>query len=103
MAYEGKARALVALHREAEAEQALDVAVKEARAQGARAAEAQLLVVLGKQAAVRDRGRRSSIFAPLLTFARRTVSGMSMHGARSSWPTSTVTRGTSTTRRYTAN
>ena len=57
MAYEGKARALVALHREAEAEQALDVAVKEARAQGARAAEAQLLVVLGKQAAVRDRAQ----------------------------------------------
>jgi len=54
MACEGKARALVALHREPEAKQVLELAVKEARAQGAHAAEAQLLIVLGKQAAARD-------------------------------------------------
>src|SRR5205823_1123556 len=51
MAYEGKARALIALHREPEAKSALQKAIAEARAQGARAAEAQLLVVAGKQAA----------------------------------------------------
>ncbi len=43
MASEGKARALVALRREAEAKQVLDLAVKQARVQGARAAAAQLL------------------------------------------------------------
>ncbi len=52
MAYEGKVRALVALHRETEAKQVLDLAIQQARSQGARAAEAQLLIVMGKQAAV---------------------------------------------------
>jgi hypothetical protein len=51
MAYEGKARALVALHREADAKQVLELAIPQARSQGARAAEAQLLIVMGKQAA----------------------------------------------------
>ncbi len=47
MAYEGKARALVAQHRETEAKQVLDLAIQQARSQGARAAEAQLLIVMG--------------------------------------------------------
>ena len=50
-AYMGKARALVALHREPEAKPLLELAIQQARNQGARAAEAQLLVVMGKQAA----------------------------------------------------
>jgi CHAT domain-containing protein len=54
MAYEGKARALIALHRESEAKRVLEKAISQAKAQGARAAEAQLLVVAGKQAAAND-------------------------------------------------
>jgi CHAT domain-containing protein len=49
MAYEGKARGLIALHRNAEAKQVLDEAIRQAQAQNALAAEAQLLVVRGKQ------------------------------------------------------
>jgi len=55
MAYEGKARALVALHRESEAKSVLQKALGQARAQNAFAAEAQLLIVLGKQAKASDR------------------------------------------------
>jgi CHAT domain-containing protein len=51
MAYEGKARGLIALHRNAEAKQLLDEAIRQAQAQNALAAEAQLLVVRGKQEA----------------------------------------------------
>ena len=51
MAYEGKARGLIALHRNAEAKQVLDEAIRQAQAQNALAAEAQLLVVRGKQEA----------------------------------------------------
>ncbi len=50
-AYMGKARALVALHREPEAKPLLELAIEQARSQGAPAVEAQLLVVMGKQAA----------------------------------------------------
>ena len=49
-AYEGKARALVALHRRAEAKQVLDQALSLARARGARLSEAELLIVRGKNA-----------------------------------------------------
>ena len=52
MAYEGKARGLIALQRSAEAKQVLDEAIGRAQAQNALAAEAQLLVVRGKQEAV---------------------------------------------------
>ena len=51
MAYEGKARGLIALHRSAEAKQVLDEAIRQAQAQNALAAEAQLLVVGGKEEA----------------------------------------------------
>jgi len=51
MAYEGKARGLIALHRNGEAKQVLDEAIRQAQAQNALAAEAQLLVVRGKQEA----------------------------------------------------
>ena len=51
MAYERKARGLIALHRSAEAKQMLDEAIRQAQAQNALAAEAQLLVVRGKQGA----------------------------------------------------
>jgi len=51
MAYEGKARGLIGLHRNAEAKQVLDEAIHQADAQNALAAEAQLLVVRGKQEA----------------------------------------------------
>ena len=54
IAYEGKARALIALHREVEAKQLLNLAVEQARANRARAAEVQLLIVMGKQAATTD-------------------------------------------------
>src|SRR5260370_4276226 len=54
MAYEGKARAFIALHREAEAKQVLDPPIAQAITQGARAPEAQPLVVMGKQAAASD-------------------------------------------------
>jgi CHAT domain-containing protein len=47
MAYEGEARALIALQRYAEAGHALDNAIEKAEAQSAFAAEAQLLVVRG--------------------------------------------------------
>src|SRR6516165_3218833 len=49
MAYEGKARGLIALHRNAEAKQVLDEAIDHAQTQNSFAAEAQLLVVRGKQ------------------------------------------------------
>ena len=51
MAYEGKARGLIALHQNAEAKQVLEEAIRQAQAQNALAAEAQLLVVRGKQEA----------------------------------------------------
>jgi CHAT domain-containing protein len=51
MAYMGKARALVALHRESEARNLLDEAIAQAKLVNARAEEVQLLIVLGKQAA----------------------------------------------------
>src|SRR6516225_374881 len=54
MAYEGKARGLIALHQNAEAKQLLDEAIRQAQAQNALAAEAQLLVVRGKQEAPVD-------------------------------------------------
>ena len=54
MAYEGKARGLIALHQNAEAKQVLDEAIRQAQAQNALAAEAQLLVVRGKQEAPVD-------------------------------------------------
>ena len=54
MAYEGKARGLIALHQNAEAKQVLDEAIRQAQAQSALAAEAQLLVVRGKQEAPVD-------------------------------------------------
>ena len=57
MAYEGKARALVALHREAEAKQVLDLAVRQAKAQNARISEIQLLIVIAKQAEASDRNQ----------------------------------------------
>jgi CHAT domain-containing protein/tetratricopeptide (TPR) repeat protein len=57
MAYEGKARALIALHREAEAKQVLDLAVRQAKAQNARISEIQLLIVMAKQAAASDRNK----------------------------------------------
>jgi CHAT domain-containing protein len=47
LAYQGKARALLALHRNAEGDAVLQVALKRARAEGNRAAEAQLLIVAG--------------------------------------------------------
>ena len=47
LAYQGKARAFLALHRRAEADALLQVALKRARADGNRAAEAQLLIVAG--------------------------------------------------------
>jgi len=54
MAYEGKARGLIALNRSAEAKQVLDEAIRQAQAQNALAAEAQLLVVRGKEEAPVD-------------------------------------------------
>jgi CHAT domain-containing protein len=54
-AYEGKGRALVALRREAEAKQVLNEALGLARARGARLSEAELLIVLGKDAASENR------------------------------------------------
>ena len=56
-AYEGKARALVALHRRAEAKQVLDQALSLARARGARLSEAELLIVRGKNAEGENRVR----------------------------------------------
>jgi len=49
-AYEGKARALVALHRRAEAKQVLDKALSLARTGDARLSEAELLIVRGENA-----------------------------------------------------
>ena len=54
-AYEGKGRALVALRRGAEAKQVLNEALGLARARGARLSEAELLIVLGKDAASENR------------------------------------------------
>jgi hypothetical protein len=54
MAYEGKARGLIALQRNAEAKQVLDEAIRQAQVQNALAAEAQPLVVRGKQEATVD-------------------------------------------------
>ncbi len=48
MAYEGEARGLIALHRYAEARQALNDAIAKAQAESSFAAEAQLLVVRGQ-------------------------------------------------------
>jgi tetratricopeptide (TPR) repeat protein len=54
MAYEGKARGLIALNQNAEAKQVLDESIRQAQAQNALAAEAQLLVVRGRQEAPVD-------------------------------------------------
>ena len=51
MAYEGKARGLIALHQNAEAKHVVEEAIHQAQVQNALAAEAQLLVVRGKQEA----------------------------------------------------
>ena len=59
MAYMGKARALAALHREAEAKKVLDQALAQAKLANARAEEVQLLIVLG-------RGRYPRVFLHLL-------------------------------------
>jgi len=55
MAYEGKARGLLALRRNAEARQALDKAIRQAQSQNDLAAESQLLIVRGQQEAAIDR------------------------------------------------
>lgn len=49
MAYEGEARGLIALHREKEAKQVLNEAIRKAQAENAFAPEAQLLVVQGEE------------------------------------------------------
>lgn len=49
MAYEGEARGLIALHREKEAKQVLNEAIRKAQAENSFAAEAQLLVVQGEE------------------------------------------------------
>jgi hypothetical protein len=51
MAYEGKARGLIAMQQSVEAKQVLDEAIGRAKVDNAFAAEAQLLVVRGKQEA----------------------------------------------------
>jgi CHAT domain-containing protein len=55
LAYQGKARALIALHRQAEAQKVLDEALQRARSDGDYLALSQLLVVAGTAAASRDR------------------------------------------------
>ena len=54
LAYQGKARSLVVLHRDAEAQVALTEALAQARSQGDRSAETQLLIVAGHEAESRD-------------------------------------------------
>jgi tetratricopeptide (TPR) repeat protein len=54
LAYQGKARSLIALHRDTEAQGVLDKALAQARTQENRAAETQLLIVAGHQAAAED-------------------------------------------------
>jgi len=56
MSYMGKARALIALHRESEAKKVLDEAIGQAKLFGARAEEAQLLIVRGKEASATSPG-----------------------------------------------
>ncbi len=57
LAYQGKARALFALHRDAEAATVLDVALKRAREEHNHFALAQLLIVAGTGAALSGPGR----------------------------------------------
>lgn len=57
MAYEGEARGLIALHRENEAKQVLNEAIRKAQAENSFAAEAQLLVVQGEEDIAANRTR----------------------------------------------
>ncbi|HEV2380773.1 MAG TPA: CHAT domain-containing protein [Terriglobia bacterium] len=54
LAYQGQARALIALHRGSEAQRVLDKALARARAQTNRSAETQLLIVAGDEALTRN-------------------------------------------------
>ena len=54
LAYQGKARALIALHRGSEAQAVLNKALAQARAQTNRSAETQVLIVAGDGAFTRD-------------------------------------------------
>jgi hypothetical protein len=54
LAYQGKARALFALHRDAEANSVLEVAIEQAREERNHFALAQLLIVRGTGAASRN-------------------------------------------------
>ncbi|HTS10411.1 MAG TPA: CHAT domain-containing tetratricopeptide repeat protein [Candidatus Eisenbacteria bacterium] len=54
LAYQGQARALIALHRGSEAQSVLNKALAQARAQTNRSAETQLLIVAGDGAFTRD-------------------------------------------------
>jgi CHAT domain-containing protein len=71
MAYEGKARGLIALHRNAEAKQVLDEAIRQVQVQNALAAEAQLLVVRGKQEAMVNRQQAIKDLAAAIDFCRQ--------------------------------
>jgi tetratricopeptide (TPR) repeat protein len=57
LAYQGKARALIALHRDAEAQEILDKALRRARTDANDMALAQLLVVAGTAAELHDRSK----------------------------------------------
>src|SRR5258708_32612244 len=68
MAYEGKARALVALGKPQEAKAVLDDALGKARSQQKRGHEAELLILLGRLAS--QSGDRKQSFADLAIAAR---------------------------------
>jgi CHAT domain-containing protein len=57
LAYQGKARALIALHRYAQAQGVLEEALRRARAEGNRSAETQLLIVAGDGAKEHNPGQ----------------------------------------------
>jgi len=57
LAYQGKARALIALHRNAEAQEVLDDAMRRARTDENHMSLSQLLVVSGSAAVAHDRGK----------------------------------------------
>jgi len=70
MAYEGKARGLIALQQSAEAKQVLDEAIGRAQVENAFAAEAQLLVVRGKQEAATNPQEAAKDLREAIDFCR---------------------------------
>ncbi len=99
MAYEGKARGLIALQRNGEARQVLDQAIHQAQAQNALAAEAQLLVVRGEREAGTDSAQAIRNCKRQRPSAKRTASATCWLGGRSNWRPLTATKAIFPTRR----